>query len=150
MKNIVSSSIIVAAPAEQVWKYVSDFSHAGHQVIAVESTEMTGKDRLVTFKNGHQVKEHLLGSPSNGKIRWSQENKKGFVPIKNVEVEIQITPGDKNSTNLQFSFFYDTIMGPIGWMMNIFMVKGKLTHIAEQNSGKIQKHFEGQHEEKTA
>ncbi len=141
MKNIISTSIIVPAPLEKVWEFISDFSNADHQVIAVESTKNIGKDgRIVTFKNGHQVEEKLQEKKSNTNLRWSQVSKKGFVPLKNIEGEINIIPSGKD-TKLTFSFYYDTIMGPIGWMMNVIMVRKKLTQIAEKNTKKIQKYF---------
>lgn len=141
MKKTVTASITIPSPIEKVWEYISDFSDAGHQVIAVESTKGKEPDRVVTFKNGHQVLEHLLEKSLNEKLKWAQSGKKGFVPIKNVEVEIKLTPEGSGNTTIQFSFYYETVMGPIGWMMNIIMVKKKLSHIAEQNAKKIHKHF---------
>lgn len=140
MKNIVSATASISASPEKVWEYISDFSDASHQVISVEKTEVSGKTRTVTFKNGHQVEEELVEKNTNKNIRWEQEGKKGFVPIKNTEAEISLTPEGEN-TKITFTFYYDTIMGPIGWMMNIMMVKSKLTGIAERNVRKIQKHF---------
>lgn len=141
MKNTVSSSVLISAPLSEVWSYISDFSDASHQVIAVENTKMMGNDqRIVSFKNGHQVAEQLVEKSQNTKLRWKQENRKGFVPLKNTEGELSIAPNGKD-TKLTFAFHYNTLMGPIGWMMNMMMVKSKLTGIAKSNARKIQKHF---------
>lgn len=141
MKNMVSAIAVVQAAPENVWQYVSEFSDASHQVIAVETTKkITDDKRTVIFKNGHQVDEHLLEKLPNKKIHWAQTSKKGFVPIKNTEVEITLSPSG-NETELSFSFIYETVMGPVGWIMNMMMIKKKLKGIAEKNIGKIQKHF---------
>lgn len=141
MKKIASATASISSSPEEVWRYISDFSNAKHQVIAVKDTKIIGgNQRIVSFKNGHQVSEKLLENVSNKIIHWKQEGQKGFVPIKNTEVKILLAPEGK-STKLTFTFHYDTIMGPIGWMMNMMMVKSKLTGIAQSNVHKIQKHF---------
>lgn len=139
----VSSSLVLSAPLKKVWVYVCDFSHASKQMIAVKKTKLTGKKRLVTFKNGHEVSETLLNKIENESLRWAQEGKKGFVPIKNVEVEIKLQTKGANATMIIFTFYYDTKMGPIGWMMNFLMIRKKLTKIAEQNLKHINRRFDG-------
>lgn len=139
----VSSSLVLSAPLKKVWAYVCDFSHASRQMIAVKKTKLKGKKRLVTFKNGHEVLETLLSKVENSSLRWAQEGKKGFVPIKNVEVEIKLNAKGKDRTSVFFTFYYKTKMGPIGWMMNFLMIHKKLTKIAEQNLKHIKRRFNG-------
>ncbi len=138
--NIASASQIIAATPDQVWKYISDFSDASHQMIAVTDTQANGDARTVSFKNGHQVNEKLITSEPQKFLRWSQETQQGFIPIQNVEEEITLTPAE-GGTEVGFSFHYDTKMGPMGWLMNLMMVRGKLAGYAQSNLNKIARQF---------
>ncbi len=138
MKKTVTAQITTSAPAENVWELVSNFSDASKQTIAVTSTEANGNKRIVTFKNGHQVEEDLIEKNNEDMtIKWKQESKKGFIPIKNIEIEIKLQSISEAETVIKFTFNYDTIMGHIGMMMNFMMIKSKLTKIAQGNLKKI-------------
>ncbi len=134
--NTVAVSQVITATPDKVWKYVSDFSDASHQMIAVTDTQTSGDTRVVSFKNGHQVSEKLIANDPQISLRWSQETQQGFIPIKNVEEEITLKP-TADGTEVGFLFHYDTKMGPMGWLMNLMMVRGKLAGYAKGNLNKI-------------
>jgi hypothetical protein len=98
------------------------------------------KNRTVSFKNWHQVTETLQEKIEWKSIKWSQETTKWFIPIKNVDNEIDLEEVDWK-TKITFSFHYNTKMWPIGMMMNIMMVKWKLKWYADFNLKKFNKKF---------
>jgi len=131
MSSITRELVIDASPS-RIWPALADVSyvHNWHPKVErspalTETLTGVGAQRTCHFYDGTSVKEEVILSQGNKRIEIAIIE--ASMPIRDAVAAFDLEEIAPGRTRVTVTMSYAMKMGPIGWLMNIMMVKRMMT-----------------------
>lgn len=121
----------VQAPAASAWSAIADFQNVQRYHPVVERVTQPsvaerglGAERVCHFYDGGSVKERITAWKEGESLEV--ELSEGSLPFKQARAMMRVAPLDEQSSSVTISMDYETKFGPIGALMDRFMIRAKM------------------------
>jgi carbon monoxide dehydrogenase subunit G len=140
----VTAEILVHAPAEAIWPALSrvDQVHNWHPKVERSPATTTllegvGAGRTCHFYDGTEVKEEVVRSEHARRVDIAIVE--ASMPIRDAVARFELEPRGER-TRVTVVMAYQTKYGPLGWLMNVLMIRPMMGRMLGQVLGGLDAH----------
>ncbi len=143
--NTISKTRNMNVASQKVWNALKDFGGVYKYHPSVETSpllsqnnEGVGAKRICHFYDKSSIVEEV--------IDWKDEEgftvelSEGSLPFKHAEATMRIEPTGSETSRVTLEMNYVVKFGPIGWLMNKFIITGKMQAMFDKVLGSLEQH----------